>query len=129
MTDSKRSESDEFRYAGTTGHSVKLIVEDGHLTAKLVHPEQGCAPGEVCGHCGRAYGDPETEPCYDCKGPQPIDECWLTGWFDNLHPEDLLQGKVEFTVPVVAGWDMDHPVITLLDDISGQNREPGNDDG
>lgn len=102
----------EFRYEVGTGHRVKLTVKDGYLTAVLVCPESGCAPGTTCGHCGHTYGDAETEPCYDCKDVKPS-ECWARSWFDDLDPSELLAGEVSAIVPVELGWRDDHPEITL----------------
>lgn len=118
----------DFEYEGTRDHRVKLIIQDGYLAAKLVCPEQGCAPAHRCGHCGHVYGDDETEPCYDCKDHKPTGECWLKGWFDNCTADELLHGKVEFEVPIAVGWDMDHPVVTLVDPEPVAALSPGDQD-
>lgn len=85
-------------------HRVVLTFDDG-VTGKLICPESGCVPGEQCGFCGHTYGDPEGEPCYDCKGVEPS-ECWVKSWFDNLHVTELLHGEI--TVEIDTVYDFDH---------------------
>jgi hypothetical protein len=86
-----------------SAHRVVIEFDDG-IYAKLVCPESGCTPASMCSECGRAIGDPETKPCYDC--PSASDECWIKSWFDNCTADELLRGTV--TVEIVAEWDGDH---------------------
>ncbi len=89
---------------GSNSHRVRLLIEDGYMTLKLIHPEAGCQPALNC-VCGRAF-DESGPGCYDCKDQQPAG-CWLTGWFDNCSAEDLLHGRIEIVVPITAEWDGD----------------------
>lgn len=84
----------DFEYEGMRGHRV-VIEFDGFVSAKLICPDDGtCSPGEG-------------------ESSKPTDECWLKTWFDNNSADELLHGKVEVAVDV--DWDMDHPVVTLVD--------------
>jgi hypothetical protein len=98
----------------TTRHRVVLAFENGFgLTAKLVCPESGCASSETCSQCGRDLRDPESKPCYDCADSAGWrDECWIKTWFDNLTPDELLDGQV--TVEIDAEWDGDHIIAHIV---------------
>jgi len=92
-------------------HRVVLTFENGYgPSAKLICPESGCIGSEVCGICGRDVTDPESKPCYDCKGMNPA-ACWVKTWFDNLTPDELLSGSL--TVEIDAEWDGDHMVAHI----------------
>lgn len=93
-----------------SAHRVVLTFDDG-VTAKLVCPDNGCTPANICG-CGRDLNEPESEPCYDCGDAETWrDECWLKTWFDDLTADELLHGTIEF--PVTATWDGDHPLVEI----------------
>lgn len=95
-------------------HRVELTIEDGYLSMKLIHPDSGCEPPTVCA-CGRDLSDTDDTGCYDCRdGLLSADSCWLSSWFDNLTPDELLHGRVSLTVPIQAEWKNDHPKITLV---------------
>lgn len=71
------------------GHKVTIFLDGDTIYLKLTCPESGCVPGRICGQCGHAYGDAETEPCYDCRGERGPTECWLMSWADNVQWEEL----------------------------------------
>jgi hypothetical protein len=99
--------------AVTQGHRVKLKFDDG-VSAKLIHPDDGsCKPSTQCGRCAADLKDPESTRCYDCKN-MAVDDCWLTGWFDNCGIDELLTGSVE--LPVAATWEGDHPRVEIVPD-------------
>lgn len=56
--------------------------------------------------------DPESTRCYDCKN-MAVDDCWLTGWFDNCGIDELLVGSLEVTVD--ATWGGDHPRVEIVE--------------
>lgn len=91
-------------------HQVVVEFDDGVYAKRLIHPDAGCQQATSCGHCGRDYGDPEREGCYDCKGVVPSD-CWIQDWFDD-QGVDLLRGEV--TVNVEAEWTGDGCLLHIV---------------
>jgi hypothetical protein len=95
-------------------HRVVLTFENGFgPTAKLICPESGCTPAGTCAHCGRDLDDEETKPCYDCADSEGWrHECWIKTWFDNLTPDELMDGSV--TVEIDAEWNGDHIIAHIV---------------
>lgn len=91
------------------GHRVILSFEDG-VYWRLIHPEGGCDTASSCPDCEADLTLADSKRCEVCEEIN-VDECWLTGWFDNLEPEDLLRGEIE--LPIDAEWDGDYPIIHL----------------
>ena len=97
-------------------HRVEITVEDGEVGLTLIHPESGCETAYQCGLCGHTLGEPGG--CYDCKDQTGPAECWLTGWFDNCTPDELLHGRVSVTVPVTAEWKDDSCAVHIVGGVS-----------
>ena len=72
-------------------YRLRLIIEDGYVRIRVVHPQSGCTPEAYCSNCGRSFEDTERKPCYDCDRV-PSKECWITGWVDNCSADELLHG-------------------------------------
>lgn len=94
-------------------HRLAVEIDAYGIHTKLVCPDDGsCEPASTCSECGRAVGDPEITPCYDC--PSEVGECWLKSWADNvdLAGEGYVTARAEF--PIEATWNGDVPVVVQL---------------
>jgi hypothetical protein len=79
-------------------HRVRLEFEAGYgAKLTLIHPVGGCQVATQCSGCGITVGDPDFPGCEFCP-PADGEECWLTGWVDELPPDEMLAGSVEFAV-------------------------------
>jgi len=96
--------SDVLRELADERHTVRLTVEDGILSMKVLCPfdetdtERPCWPTDEC-----------LEPL-----PGPEQECVYIGWCENLTPEEFAAGMVSFDCAVRWDWsDGDGPQAEL----------------
>jgi hypothetical protein len=76
------------------GHQIRFVIHDGSLHLELQHPHTGLCP-----------------PSEDEEGNVVSEECFLTGWFDNLEPDEILHGEVAFWAPLTWEWIGAEPLI------------------
>lgn len=96
-------------------HRVKITFEDGTFL-RLICPESGCEPPNICPECGSDVRDSEKstrEWCDQCEIAVE-GECWIKGWFDNCTAEELLGGTIE--VPFDAEGDDGGVTFTVIDE-------------
>lgn len=89
-------------------HTLVLKVEDGYTSWRLICPDGGaaCGPGHTCASCGRAVGDAEVKPCYDCP-TSPPEGCWAQSWVGEAMAEEVIHGTVEVSFPVDCQYNGD----------------------
>ena len=48
----------------------------------------------------------------------------LKSWLENMHPQDLMHGRVVVEIPVrIGGWNEDGPILYVGDELEGEDDE------
>jgi hypothetical protein len=85
-----------------SAHRVRLNFSDSILGAELICPPNRSECANTCPCCDADLSDADSKRCRECEETN-VDECWLRSWFDNVEPEELLAGSVEFPIAVEVG--------------------------